>query len=140
MAPDLVTNVRAFNEAVEKAVKRIPEEKVKAFTKKVALEVLKGVVLLTPVDTGRARGNWQLDIENIPEGEIDTTDKDGGPTIAKGLANLAALAPFQTVYIANNVPYIVFLEEGTDKMAPVGMVSRTVARLAFGLSGEKASE
>jgi hypothetical protein len=132
MVDELARNLARFNLAIEEAVREIPPQLVKTVTKKLALEVLRGVVKLTPVETGRAQGNWQMEIDNVPEGETGIEDKseDGAPTIARGLQALASLQPFQTVFITNNVPYIGFLENGTEKMAPVGMVSRTLARLA----------
>jgi len=126
----LATNVVEFNRVVENALTQIPADLVKTATKKIALEVLRGVVMLTPVDTGRARGNWQTEIGVIPEGERQSQNP-----VQDGTAILATLQPFQTVYLANNVPYILYLEQGTEKMAPRAMVARTVARLAQGYAG-----
>jgi len=50
-------------------------------------------------------------------------------TALRGLAALADLPPFSVVYITNNVNYISFLEEGTPKTLPVGMVAVTVEEL-----------
>lgn len=108
--------------------KKLPSEVIKA-QKKLVLEALRRVVQRTPVDTGRARGNWQVSIASPAESVLDASDKDGGGTISKGLAAMASLPPYQIVWISNNVDYIEFLEEGSSKQAPQGMVRMTVLDL-----------
>ena len=91
-----------------------------AFQKKLCFEVLKGIVLKTPVDTGRARNNWQLVI-----GENDgTTLEAGSGAVERGLAAMGPLQPFDTVTIFNNLPYIVPLEEGHSTQAGPGVMVR----------------
>jgi hypothetical protein len=73
------------------------------------LEVFKGVVLKTPVDTERARGNW-----NVSTGAPDTSTT---PTAdqARGLtevAKAASIASGGIVYLANSLPYARVLEYG----------------------------
>ncbi len=100
------------------------------FCKKIAEEVLIGVVEKTPVKTGKARGNWQ-----VTEGEPSTVivldlDKDGVFTISKGKGVIDATKPFKRVtWITNNVPYIVLLEDGSSKQAPSGMVEVTLEEI-----------
>jgi len=124
-----VTNLRQFNRALRKAAKQVPRDRLVVFQKKIAMEALRRVVMKTPVDTGRARGNWQVDINNVPSGALETTDKSGEGTIAGGVAALATLPPFGTIWIANNLPYIKALEDGHSSQAPTGMVSVTLAEL-----------
>ena len=124
-----VTNLQQFNRALRKASKQVPRSHLVIFQKKIAMEALRRVVMKTPVDTGRARGNWQVDINNVPGGVLETTDKSGGGTTASGVAAMATLPPFGTVWIANNLPYIKALENGHSGQAPAGMVSVTLAEL-----------
>lgn len=93
--------------------------------KKVALQILTGVVTKTPVDTGRARGGWQVDIDGFNFQAIDS-DKAGNSTINEGLQRLQNLQPNQVVRIGNNVVYITELEKGSSLQAPTGMVATTV--------------
>ena len=97
--------------------------------KKIALQALSGVVNRTPVDTGRARGNWQTTVGQPALGQVDGTDKDGSPTIEDGLSALVNLEPFDQVWITNNVPYIEALENGHSDQAPAGMLAVTVASI-----------
>lgn len=118
-----------FNAEVKEFFKnKLPKEVIQA-QKKLVLEALKRVVMRTPVDTGRARGNWQVTIARPSDSVIDAEDKTGSDTISKGLSALSALPPYQVVWISNNVDYIEFLEEGTSQQSPKGMVRLTVIEL-----------
>lgn len=98
-------------------------------TRKLALEALRRVVLKTPVDTGRARGNWQTTIDRPATGTQETTDPSGGQTISEG-SNVIGQAPiFRPIVLTNNLPYIERLEDGSSQQAPNGMLSVTVAEL-----------
>lgn len=98
--------------------------------RKVALDMLTRIVERTPVDTGRARGNWVIGIGNpVMTYDPDLKDKDGGPTVNKGLGELADFdaSQGQSIFITNSVPYIVPLEYGHSKQQPEGMVRVTMA-------------
>jgi hypothetical protein len=100
-----------------------------AVTKKkrlIGLKVLRGVVLKTPVDTGRARANWQLSI-NIPKTDIKNTTKN--TSVADGNTKLKTIKLGEDIYITNNLPYIGVLERGHSKQAPRGMVALTLAEI-----------
>lgn len=101
---------------------------------KVALDIFSRVVMRTPVDSGRARGNWQLTVGQAASGEISRDDKAnyGSPPSSALLSSAAGtLASFQvgpSIFIVNNLPYINRLEyEGYSTQAPAGMARITVA-------------
>jgi len=118
-------DVSKFNAAVKAFAASVPNDLLLTFQKKLALEVLSGIVKATPVDTGRARGNWQLDIGIVPTGTVNGVSD---PTQVE-LAKLSALRPFQVIFITNNLDYIEFLEEGSSRQAPNGMIAITLARV-----------
>ena len=94
-------------------------------TRKIALELLRSLVLKSPVDTGRFRANWV-----ISEGSIDF-DIDALPdtgVIVIGKIVLDGLHVDETIYITNSLPYGPKLENWS-KQAPSGMVRLTVAEL-----------
>lgn len=95
-----------------------------------SLEALRGVVLGTPVDAGRARGNWQV-TQDVPAAGFDAERKDkaGNETIQQGSAEVGNAKPFTISWITNNVPYIEPLENGHSKQAPHGMARLTIERL-----------
>lgn len=107
---------------------RKTEAKIETAIRKIAIDVFTEVVLMTPVDTGRARGNWQVAIGSIPSGTLELDDKDGTATIAKVQADALGLKAGQSIYLVNNLEYITALEFGHSKQAPSGMVRLTVQR------------
>lgn len=99
----------------------------KAIVQKTALEIDRGVVLSTPVDTGRARGGWNVGINNV---NLDDTEQDqsGQKTISENEATIQQAEATDAVFISNNVDYIRFLEEGSSDQSPNGMVAKTLRR------------
>lgn len=96
--------------------------------RKIALDMFSEVILMSPVDTGLFRGNWQTAIGNAPTGTIDLLDPTGTIVTAKMQGVIAGLRLGDSVFMVNNLPYAIPLEEGHSKQAPAGMVGLTVAR------------
>ncbi len=125
----LSASLSRFNrELKEFTDKRVPREIIK-IQRKISLEALKRIVLRTPVDTGLARGNWQLTINSPTDAKLTRIDPSGGGAINAGINSLANLPPFATIYIQNNLDYILNLEQGSSTQAPQGMVAITLAEL-----------
>lgn len=92
----------------------------------VTLSLFNGIIRDTPVDTGRARGNWQTTVGQPASGEIDRL----GASAA--IAEVEAKTPpgaGQETYLANDLPYIEELEKGSSKQSPEGMVRRNIDRI-----------
>jgi len=125
-----------FNSFLKLWSEKLLPNQFKSFQKKIALDILRGVVLKTPVDTGRARANWQLTIGKGSEKVLKNKDKPGEHTINKGLNRLASLGFGQAIFITNNVSYIVYLEEGKpgpgSEQAPNGMLALTLEEVRSG--------
>ena len=90
---------------------------------------LRGCVMKTPVDTGRLRGGWLVSFGTPSEQVTQTEDKAGGLTITKGQSAIGNAELGQVLIIENNVEYGVFINNGTDKIAPRRMVERTFDEL-----------
>lgn len=75
---------------------------------------------------GRFRGNWQVSVSFPSTQPIDRIDPNGSQTIAAGAAALEAFTAGPSIYIMNNLPYALRLENGWSKQAPAGMVAVTV--------------
>lgn len=106
------------------------EDEARTIFRKIALDLDRAVVLATPVDTGRARGNWFASL-NAPSSETtDSTDATGSGAInrAAGIAQRAKLG--DSVWLTNNLPYILPLENGSSKQAPQGMVDVNLRAIA----------
>lgn len=94
----------------------------------VVIEIGTSVVVLSPVDTGRFKGNWQLTIDQPSLQSLDRYDKAGHETIAELVAQANQLEAGQVAYIVNNLVYGIPLEYGHSDQAPAGMVQITLAR------------
>jgi len=94
-----------------------------------ALDMFKDIVLRTPVDTGRLRGNWQVSYGNPIKTETDTVDKSESGSVVMGLAantlNRSNLN-FETIWFSNNLPYAERIENGYSRQQPQGMVKVTI--------------
>lgn len=97
-------------------------------TRVATLELFSGIIRATPVDTGRARGNWQASVGAPVAGELEREDKAGSAAIADAEKNTPPGAG-QMTYLANNLPYIEDLERGSSTQAPEGMVRKNVDRV-----------
>jgi hypothetical protein len=112
-----------FSKASEQTLKKLDRG-----YRRIVLEVFKRVIFRTPVDTGRARGNWQCSVGKPSESIIDILDKDGGSTFSRASGMVSAIQKmFSEYWLSNNLPYIGRLEYGWSQQAPSGMVRLTVA-------------
>ena len=96
-----------------------------AVVKKVAIDMFSQVVIRTPVDTGRARGNWQVTFNTPAAGTIDYVDPSGRNTQAQISGKLSGWKQGD-IWMTNNLPYARRLEYGWSKQAPSGFVRITV--------------
>jgi hypothetical protein len=104
------------------------EAKLELAVRKIALDAFREVIMMSPVDTGRFRGNWQVAIGTIPTGTMELEDKAGTATVSKVQAEAMGLKAGQVIYLVNNLPYAAALENGHSNQAPAGMVRLTVQR------------
>ena len=110
----------------------LAEDEFRTAVRAISLEALKRIVLKTPVDTGRARGNWQVAIGSAGTEVLDVEDETGDETIAAGAAILERYRTqigFPVIALFNNLSYILKLENGFSKRAPRGMVGITLSEL-----------
>lgn len=94
----------------------------------VLVSLTNGVVLRTPVDTGRARANWQASVGSSIGGTTDKNDPSGSGAISAAQASITE-APGKVWFLANNLPYISELEYGSSQQAPGGMVRLTILEI-----------
>lgn len=97
--------------------------------RKIAQDISKSVILNTPVDTGRARGNWVVGVGDINKDQTNRLDKQGNQTVGDVTSTIAKIdwSVADRIYITNTLPYILRLEYGSSKQAPNGMVRSTLA-------------
>lgn len=143
-------NFDEFDRGLRRFTEKLVPEAALREHRKIALLALQGVTLRTPVDTGFARGNWQLTIGEYPSGVIDPpgvvkrrkpgedrSSQRNPPAadiarrvLAEGQATIGKLKPYQTSHLTNNAPYIEQLEGGQHSaQAPNGMVRVTLQEI-----------
>jgi hypothetical protein len=97
--------------------------------RKIALNAYDKVTKKTPVQTGRARGNWNTSVDKADTTIDESATQIKTPSFKQGDGK-------KVMFIANSLPYINRLEHGWSKQArnPNGMVSVTMAELKGSLS------
>ncbi len=94
--------------------------------RKISLDLFSRIILRSPVDKGRFRGNWQVAINEIPAGVLELDDKSGAATVSKATAEVLNVKAGDVIWLVNNLPYGPRLENGWSGQAPSGMVAITV--------------
>jgi hypothetical protein len=122
-----VADLNKFAQRIRRVGDRIATNADK-MTRKAALAIDATVVLATPVDTGRARGNWQVELDNAKEGTVEPQDRSGQAAINQGKGVIAQYNgdTSKEIHITNNLPYIGKLNEGHSAQAPAAFVEKAV--------------
>lgn len=108
-------------------IKNLLREEMEQAARAIALDLFSRIMVRSPVDTGRFRGNWQIDIASPALQMLERFDPAGQSTIMEEASKLIAFKIGTTIHIRNNVPYSVRLEYGHSSQAPNGMVRVTIA-------------
>lgn len=99
----------------------VVEEQLSQRVRVIAMALLNEIVLRSPVDTGRFRGNNIVSVGAPVYASSENLDPSGSETIQRGLSAMSGLEPYTQVYIQNNLPYATALEDGHSKQAPGGV-------------------
>jgi len=110
--------VRGLKREVETGIKRI------------VLNAVANLTEDTPLDTGWARANWIPSITAPVDGVDGSRESISTSKKESGTAKVATSYVLENgpVWISNNVPYILRLNEGTSKQAPAGFVEAAIFR------------
>lgn len=113
------------------------EKRIDYVRRKSVLELLKSLVNMNPVDSGRSQNSWRValdapDLSVAQEGGY-SPDKQAAESkvIAQATRILEQMNPDDVIYVSNNLPYIVPLEDGHSKQAPSGFVGISVQRMKY---------
>ena len=87
--------------------------------KATAFEMFSQVIQKTPVETGRARANWNISTDNP---DHSTTESTSSNPQVPDIGN-----DFPTVFISNGLDYVVELEEGRSDQARNGIINPALA-------------
>lgn len=120
-----MSDAKTFSVQIDEEWLAVQDDVVEAVAN-IGLDALRNVVLMSPVDEGRFRGNWHTTIGTTSNAVFDRVDLTGAKTINDGARTLNAYEKLQPIYIQNNLPYAQRLENGHSGQAPNGMVALTV--------------
>lgn len=115
----------AFKRGFSELLKRVGD-KAEMASRKVALDLQTSMVEMSPVDTGRFKGNWQCGLGTANADTSQPEDKSGPGAIGRTEEVLQGWKPGQKIMLTNSLPYSRRLEHGWSKQAPAGMVRLTV--------------
>ena len=128
-----IRNIQRRGGQVEDGVDRI--------VKAAALEIDAAVVQATPVDTGRARSNWIVQINRAATGQVTSSsfDRSGQGAITQGMGVIRSfnVRNDSSIHITNNTPYIGDLNNGTSAQAPANFVQQAVSNGAAAVRGSR---
>lgn len=129
-----------FDDVISQWVLNV-NDKVDDILQTIAIKVGEMVIQMSPVDTGRFRGNWQLSIDSGASSSLNRFDQDGTATLRELTSKARTFTAGQIAYIQNHVLYGYDLEYGTyrgptakvtdegfSRQAPAGMVRITEMR------------
>jgi hypothetical protein len=95
-------------------------------TIKLASVIQQTIILATPVDTGRARANWQATVGVPFKRVLDEVDETGSKTISENDSNISKRKFKENIYISNNLAYIKRLNDGYSAQAPKAFVEQAI--------------
>jgi hypothetical protein len=130
----MTDNLRAFLHSVRLHVEGVKEDVIPAYRAKVVTDVGTDIIRLTrvrkpggPITGGTARGGWQMTVGAPATGQTGRKVRgDGAQMIAEETRGLDTAPLGETSYWSNNVHYIRYLNDGTDRFAGDRMVQRAV--------------
>lgn len=116
----------SFKSDIERFTKKINADSEKVF-RGTSIAMFSSIVKRTPVDKGSLVGNWQVDINNMPDNTLDEQDPGRSETITKGSTTANAAKINDAIFIVNNLPYAERIENGYSTVkSPEGMVRVTL--------------
>lgn len=93
----------------------------------ITLDIFDRLILASPVDKGRFRSGWSTSLDTpstfMPAEGLGSYQV---PDASTALSPIKSGKPFQMIWITNNLPYGVALNEGHSKQAPSGFVDIAV--------------
>lgn len=106
----------------------VAEDDLLTMVRIITLDAFGMIITMSPVDTGRYRGNHRLTIGSPSDA---TTGNTGLSNQTEAQSDIAALhVPYTTVYIQNGLPYAEVLENGSSTQAPAGIYQVTFNSMA----------
>lgn len=122
-------NLNQFGDKIKRVAVNVPKN-ADEIMRKVVLAADQTIVMATPVDTGRARANWQAGIGSAPAGTVEYSGGGSGAASYSIGAAQSVVTTYQGqpggIWLVNNLPYIQRLNEGWSAQAPAKFVEQAI--------------
>lgn len=126
-------NLAAFNKQLADFQKKVEEAALEKF-KDAITTVADEVATRTPIDTSRAKSNWQASVGSPATSEVPFAAGSRGSTESQALATVRASAEQAAAqaklgdkaFVTNRVPYIRQLNAGSSAQAAPNFVEHSV--------------
>ncbi len=132
MYDDIASNADAFAKQLNSIADKVEDDVFNKVIRKALFDLLQEIIRTTPIDTGRARASWVLDVNfndfALPPGDYNISFEKAVPEAMSWLPK----SDYYVIY--NNLEYIVALENGHSKQRPNGFVAQALAAFASHLS------
>lgn len=125
MIDDIAGNAANFSKSLESLCDYV-NGSVEKVIRKACIDLYRKIVERCPVDTGRAKANWQISTtySDYVRGDNDGFSFNEIKTIVEDeISDFKFELHDDVVIIYNNLEYIEQLENGSSQQAPSGMVS-----------------
>jgi len=126
---------KKFNQDIKKFIKR-SNLSTNIIIKKIAFDLLARILRASSVDTGRSRAGWYAAIQGLG-GSFELESKVKNPAksqVSKGKKESAYKEHLgnsvnKYVELINGVDYVIYLEYGWSKQAPMGMIRISMRKM-----------
>lgn len=110
--------------------------------RRVAVAAVQVIIVATPVLSGRARSNWLASTDVTRDDQVEPLAEGAGATQPAINAATAIISTYdgdvnRDVRLANNVPYIEPLNNGSSAQAPAGFVRLGLQTAADAVDGAR---
>lgn len=121
-----ISNQRAFQKEIKKAINAVPELQTDLL-RKVSFDALRLFQEETPEDTGRARGSWNTTVDLPPSTWIPAENPGGN--YPKQTFNGTSVKPGSLINVTSNLDYMEYLDKGSSSHAALGIVNPVYSAL-----------
>ena len=111
-------------EGVDAAIEQIKAD-ISKIVREFGITLFQGLVSITPIDTGYARGNWLIDFGRENLRTVGSRDSPPGAPTGGQVATWRIDSG--SLVFHNSVEYITELDRGSSGQAPQGMVDPAIA-------------
>ncbi|MDH3375357.1 MAG: HK97 gp10 family phage protein [Gammaproteobacteria bacterium] len=109
---------------------RAARKDVEKATRRTAFQLLRELIIISPVDSGRFVANWVVGLGKANPISTTSTDKPKSTTLQREAPAIRRFKVRQrSIWLSNNLPYAGRLNEGWSSQAPANFVQKAIAKV-----------